>query len=61
MYLLTNYYLSDQFKNGIGGICDMYRGRQDGNVLLGKPQDIKLLQISFTEIIWEGMGWAEMA
>jgi hypothetical protein len=30
-------------------------------VLVGKPQDKKLLQISFREIIWEGMDWAEMA
>jgi len=30
-------------------------------VSVRKPQDKKLLQINFTEIIWEGTDWAEMA
>jgi hypothetical protein len=60
--LLTKYYLGDRIKNEIGVIWDMYRGRQDGSiVLVGKPQDKKVLHINFTEIIWKGMDWAEIA
>jgi hypothetical protein len=30
-------------------------------VLVGKPEDKKLLRINFTVIGWEGMDWIDMA